>query len=183
MKPKVYVETTILSYLAARSSRNAVTAGRQAITQRWWETEREKYNLVVSEAVEAECERGDPELVKRRQKLLEDVSLFPVDERILEVARRLVVPGAIPPKGRPGCGAYRRSGSGRVRVSADLELPAHRECSDSAGSGKDSGESWLHTNEHLYPGRAYLTRNVGKMKCCTKFMRRAMPMQPSMVTI
>jgi hypothetical protein len=101
MKPKVYVETTILSYLAARPSRDAVTAGRQVITRRWWETEREKYNLVVSEAVEAECERGDPETVKRRQELLEEVSLFPVDQRILEVAKLLVVPGAIPAKAGP----------------------------------------------------------------------------------
>ena len=98
MKPRVYVETTILSYLAARPSRDAVTAGRQAITRRWWETEREKYRLVVSEAVEAECERGDPETVKRRRDLLEEVSLFPLDQRILGVARLLVVPGAIPTK-------------------------------------------------------------------------------------
>jgi hypothetical protein len=77
------VETSVLSYLAARPSRDAVTAGRQVVTRRWWETEREKYSLVVSEAVEAECERGDPEMVKRRQNLLEGVSLFPVDERIL----------------------------------------------------------------------------------------------------
>ena len=101
MKPKVYVETTILSYLAARPSRDAVTSGRQVITRRWWETEREKYSLVVSEAVEAECERGDPEMVKRRQELLEEVSLFPVDQRILEIARLLVVPGAIPTKAGP----------------------------------------------------------------------------------
>ena len=46
MKPKVYVETTILSYLAARPSRQPVTAGRQVITRQWWETERKKYNLV-----------------------------------------------------------------------------------------------------------------------------------------
>ncbi len=101
MKPKVYVETTILSYLAARTSRDAGTAGRQVITRRWWETEREKYSLVVSEAVEAECERGDPEMVKRRQELLEEVSLFPLDQRILGVARLLVVPGAIPTKAGP----------------------------------------------------------------------------------
>ena len=37
MKPKVYVETTILSYLAARPSRQPVTAGRQVITRQWWE--------------------------------------------------------------------------------------------------------------------------------------------------
>jgi hypothetical protein len=55
MKPTVYAETSVLSYPAARPSRDAVTAGRQVITRRWWESEREKYNLVVSEAVEAEC--------------------------------------------------------------------------------------------------------------------------------
>jgi predicted nucleic acid-binding protein len=65
------------------------------------ETEREKYNLMVSEAVEAECERGDPKVVERRRALLEEVSLFPVDERILELARLLVVPGAIPEKAGP----------------------------------------------------------------------------------
>jgi hypothetical protein len=101
MKPKVYVETTILSYLVARPSRNVVTAGRQVITRRWWETEREKYNLVVSEAVEVECERGDPEMVKRRRERIDQVSLFPLDQRILEVAKLLLVPGAIPMNAGP----------------------------------------------------------------------------------
>jgi len=98
MRAKVYVETSVLSYLAARPSRDAITAGRQAITQRWWETEREKYTLVVSEAVEAECERGDPQMVERRRRLLDEISLFPVDERMLELAKRLVAPGAVPDK-------------------------------------------------------------------------------------
>jgi predicted nucleic acid-binding protein len=101
MKPKVYVETTILSYLAARPSRQPVTAGRQVITRQWWETERKKYNLVVSEVVEAECERGDAESASRRRELLGEVSLFPLNERILELARLLVVPGAIPEKAGP----------------------------------------------------------------------------------
>ena len=56
MKPKVYVETTILSYLAARPSRQPVTAGRQVITRQWWANERKTYNLVVSEVVEAESD-------------------------------------------------------------------------------------------------------------------------------
>lgn len=101
MKPKVYVETSVVSYLAARPSRDAITRARQVITCRWWETERRKYNLVVSEVVEAECERGDPDVVERRRKLLAEVSLFPVHKRILEVARLLVVPGAIPDTAGP----------------------------------------------------------------------------------
>jgi hypothetical protein len=32
MKPKVYVETTIISYLAARPSRDRIVAGHQQIT-------------------------------------------------------------------------------------------------------------------------------------------------------
>jgi predicted nucleic acid-binding protein len=101
MKPKVYVETSVISYLAARPSRDAVTAGRQWITERWWETEREKYTLVVSELVEAECGRGDPELIARCQALLPMVSLFPVNERILELAKLLMAPGAVPEKAGP----------------------------------------------------------------------------------
>jgi hypothetical protein len=99
--PKVYVETSVLSYLAARPSRDAVTAGRQMITKRWWETEREKYSLVISELVEAECERGDVGMVERRRELLTEVSLFPVNERMLGLARMLMVPGAIPRQAGP----------------------------------------------------------------------------------
>jgi hypothetical protein len=78
-----------------------VTAGRQSITRRWWEAEREKYTLVVSELVETECGRGDRDLISRRQALLGMVSLFPVNERILELAKLLVTPGAIPEKAGP----------------------------------------------------------------------------------
>ncbi|HXL08854.1 MAG TPA: type II toxin-antitoxin system VapC family toxin, partial [Candidatus Bathyarchaeia archaeon] len=63
-----------------------------------WDHEREKYALVISEAVEAECERGDAEMVKKRRKLLEEASLFLVHERMLEVAKFLIVPGALPEK-------------------------------------------------------------------------------------
>lgn len=101
MKPKVYVETTVLSYLAARPSRDAVTAGRQVLTRRWWEQERGKYDLVVSEVVEVECQRGDPELAGRRRELLRHVSLFPVHERIVEVAKLLIAPGAMPENAEP----------------------------------------------------------------------------------
>ena len=167
MKPKVYVETSVLSYLAARPSRDAITSGRQAITRRWWETEREKYSLMVSEAVEAECERGDAKVVERRRKLLVEVSLFPVDERILELARLLVVPWAIPEKAEPDA----------VHIAA--AAVEERECSDSARSGKDSGESWLHKNDHLYPGRTCVSKSRGKTKCSVRSTRRAMPMRQS----
>lgn len=56
---------------------------------------------MVSEVVEAECQRGDPDMAARRNVLLREASLFPVDERILELAKLLVVPGALPTKAGP----------------------------------------------------------------------------------
>ena len=55
----------------------------------------------MSEVVEAECGRGDAKSVSRRRELLGEVSLFPLNERILELARLLVVLGAIPEKAGP----------------------------------------------------------------------------------
>lgn len=100
-KPRVYVETTILSYLAARPSRDVVTAGRQLTTQQWWENERRKYTLVGSSEVRDECEQGDPVVIERRRTFLAELSLSPLDERILELAEDLVRPGAIPKKAAP----------------------------------------------------------------------------------
>lgn len=37
MKPLVYVETSIVSYLTARPSRELVTAARQTWTREWWD--------------------------------------------------------------------------------------------------------------------------------------------------
>jgi hypothetical protein len=61
----------------------------------------QQYRLMISEAVVAECERGDPQMIERRRQLLKELSLFPVNERILEAAKRLVGPGVLPEKAGP----------------------------------------------------------------------------------
>ena len=51
MKPKVYIETTIVSYLAARPSRDLIVAGHQQITHEWWHTARPSFAAVSSQLV------------------------------------------------------------------------------------------------------------------------------------
>ena len=58
MKPKTYIETTIVGYLAGSPSRDVVVAGHQQITQEWW-GRRGRFELFVSEAVVQEAMRGD----------------------------------------------------------------------------------------------------------------------------
>jgi hypothetical protein len=98
MNPKVYVETTIISYLAASSSRDPVTAGRQLITERWWASRRPHYRLLISETVEAECLRGNLEMVERRKIFIAQASLFPLNDEIMTLAGLLTGPGLVPEK-------------------------------------------------------------------------------------
>ena len=60
-----------------------------------------EFELLISEAVEEECNRGDPEVVARRKSYMGDVSRFELDDRIRQLARVLIVPGAIPDKAAP----------------------------------------------------------------------------------
>ena len=49
MKPKVYLETTIISYITAHPSRDLITAAHQQSTREWWDTRRDKFDVFVSQ--------------------------------------------------------------------------------------------------------------------------------------
>jgi len=76
MKSKVYLETTIPSYLTARPSRDLVTAAHQQITREWWDTRRHDFDLFVSQMVIDEASAGDPEAVVRRLEVLAPLPLL-----------------------------------------------------------------------------------------------------------
>ena len=65
MKPRVYIETTIVSYLVATGSRDVIQSAHQEITRDWWER-RSQFDLYVSRTVVAEARRGHPEAAARR---------------------------------------------------------------------------------------------------------------------
>ena len=67
MKPKVYIETSVVSYLTARPSRDLIVMAHQQLTSEWWET-RDEYDLYISELVIEEAESGNEEAAKRRLK-------------------------------------------------------------------------------------------------------------------
>ena len=60
MKTRVYIETSVISYLTARPSRDLVGMARQQVTQTWWDV-RAKHDLYPSEVVARECNSGYPE--------------------------------------------------------------------------------------------------------------------------
>lgn len=84
--PRLYIETSIVSYLTARPSRELVTLGHQQVTRDWWEKERAGFDLYTSEVVIAEAERGDPEAARDRLAVLASLTrLSPTPESELLV--------------------------------------------------------------------------------------------------
>ena len=94
-KPKVYLETTIPSYLAARSSRDIVIAAHQQLTRDWWETRRTEFDLYISELVLREARSGNHAAATLRLDVLAEVPLLAVNDEIVELAEDLVVHGPL----------------------------------------------------------------------------------------
>lgn len=80
MKTTIYIETTIPSYLTAKPSRDIFQLARQSITQKWWETKRQDYDLVTSDFTVTECRRGDPAAAQRRIECISGIPLLELTE-------------------------------------------------------------------------------------------------------
>ena len=77
-KPTVYIETSIVSYLTARPSRDLLVAAHQQLTVVWWDEQRTRYELFTSQVVLAEARAGDPDAAQRRLAVLERLPLLDV---------------------------------------------------------------------------------------------------------
>ena len=89
------METTIVSYLTARNSRDLIVRAHQEITRQWWR-KRSDFDVFASPLVLEEAGRGDVRARSRRHRLLRDVSLLEVTEESRVVARRLLTKGPVP---------------------------------------------------------------------------------------
>ena len=96
MKPRVYIETTVISYLTARPARDVVIAGHQQSTRDWWATASERFELVISELVREEAGAGDPDAVRARLTLLASLALLDATAEAQELAEKLVGASAVP---------------------------------------------------------------------------------------
>jgi hypothetical protein len=97
MNPTVYVETSVVSYLSARGSRDIVVAAHQRMTRRWWKG-RGAYRLFVSQIVRDEAALGDPSARARRLKAVRGIPALAVTDQATRLAEELVRRGALPKK-------------------------------------------------------------------------------------
>lgn len=97
MKRKIYLETSVISYLTARPSKTIIGAAHQQITLAWWEA-RNQYDLFVSESVLRECGAGDPSAAQKRLAMVSDVPLLTMTEQAIDIAQALIDRKIVPIK-------------------------------------------------------------------------------------
>ncbi len=92
----VYIETSVVSYLAGKPSHDLLIAACQQATRDWWEAYRHRFDLYTSQLVIAEAGRGDPEAAKQRLNYLRGIAELHITSEMRDVARALVEQGALP---------------------------------------------------------------------------------------
>ncbi|NGZ11961.1 MAG: PIN domain-containing protein [Nitrospira sp. LK70] len=96
MAASVYVETSVISYYAARPSRDIITAARQTITQEWWNGTRARYEIYISVLVVEEAKAGDAAAAQRRSDALGGLPILEMNDAAESVAGHLIDGGLIP---------------------------------------------------------------------------------------
>jgi len=98
MKPKVYIETSTISYLIARPSRDLVIAANQQVTREWWNMRRALFDLYISQVVIDEANAGDQEAAQQRLEAMQGILLLELKTEALDLASEFIRSKALPKK-------------------------------------------------------------------------------------
>ncbi len=94
----VYLETTFISYLVARPSRDLLVAAHQQATHDWWDERRQQFECYVSQVVIDEASAGDVEEAKKRTAIIGDSPVLEVTEEAESLAATIMAGGILPPR-------------------------------------------------------------------------------------
>ena len=92
----VYIESSVISYITARPSRDIVTSARQTITIEWWEEYKDSFDAFISELVIEEIGSGDLVAAKRRLSVIEKIPVLEATENSITLSKALIAEKAIP---------------------------------------------------------------------------------------
>lgn len=98
MKPKLYMETSVVSYLTARRTKDLLIAARQLNTHLWWTEKRRQFDIHISRFVWDEASEGDSNQVEQRLKILKPLPWLQVTSDPARLARTFIKNGPLPPR-------------------------------------------------------------------------------------
>ena len=101
IKPKVYVETTVVSYLVARPSYDVTVASRQQATQQLWGNHPDNFEFIISNIVLSEAREGNVIAAQRRLEVLANLPVLDMSSEAIMLVDKLIDAGAVPQHSRP----------------------------------------------------------------------------------
>lgn len=96
--PKTYLESSVISYLAARPSRDIIATAHQQLTREWWNLHRHHFDLYVSVEVLNEIRRGDASAAQLRLRYVDLLPVLETDEAARTLASEILRTSALPMK-------------------------------------------------------------------------------------
>src|SRR5438270_13473229 len=93
-----YLETTFISYVVARPSRDLIVAGHQQTTQDWWANRRTEFECSVCQVVIDEASLGDPAEIQKRLAIIGNLRNLDVTEDAMALTQAIMAAGMLPPK-------------------------------------------------------------------------------------
>src|SRR5262245_51101389 len=93
----VYLETSFISYLVARPSRDVIVAGHQQTTLEWWDNRRSHFECSVSQVVIAEVSAGDLAEIQKRLAIISGLPVLKATEEAEALAQAIMAAGMLPP--------------------------------------------------------------------------------------
>ncbi len=97
----VYLETTFISYLVARPSRDVIVAGHQQTTQDWWEKRRSEFECSISQVVIDEASVGDAAEIQKRLAIISGLPTVDVTQDAEALTQAIMAAGILPPHAFP----------------------------------------------------------------------------------
>ena len=104
MKQRLYMETTIRSYLTSRPSRDLIIAGHQQVTKEWWENRRGAFEIYISQLVIDEARAGDPDAARERMLIVRDFAMLDITPEVGHLASAILASGILPRKAATDAG-------------------------------------------------------------------------------
>lgn len=94
--PLIYIETSVVSYLTARSSRDLLIAARQEATKEWWDYQGIYFQPVISNLVLRESAAGNSIAASKRMDICASLECLEIDPVCERLAGNLIESGAVP---------------------------------------------------------------------------------------
>jgi hypothetical protein len=93
---RIYIESTIPSYVVARPARDLLQAARQQLTRDWWDLQRANHELFTSQVVLDEIAGGERAMAEQRLTLVAGLALLRSTPGIEALAVDVLNSGLLP---------------------------------------------------------------------------------------